>query len=44
MVWGGAESGLEESYCSCVEASGELFSYCPTLYTDASESAGIVVL
>ena len=32
MVWGGAESGLEESYCSCLEASGELFSYCPTLH------------
>ena len=32
MVWGGAESGLEESYCSCVEALGELLSYCPILH------------
>ena len=32
MVWGGAESELEESYCSCVGVSGELLSYCPILH------------
>ena len=30
MVWAGGELG--ESYCSCAEASGELFSYCPILH------------